>query len=230
MEIEDKRIRIAVGTGLIIVGGILMGPAMNRILQLEPAPWWAVLLLVIGGLAIIVGLLILIIPPRNWRHVWFSIIHCRYGIKKAYIWWFRGPQWSSSKPIISLDEVTPSSVGQTNYTATLSLTIKNRDDYTLEGALYSLAVNIEQGSGRRRVRCILRPNPSYQIRIEQHDEETYPLVLLGTCYSARQLDIEKPYDNWGIQGITVGLSGAGYKDLHRGLYIKPPRQEHIGII
>lgn len=204
-----------IGTGLVVTAVVkLLGAAW---------PW---LMLILGITLIVIAVFVSV--PNTVQL--FSPIHVYTKLRRACIWWFRGPQWSSSKPIISLDEVTPGSIGQTNYTATLSLTIKNRDDYTLEGALYSLAVNIEQGSGRRRVRCMLHPNPSYQIKIQQHDEETYPLVLFGRCYGTRKLDIEKPYNNWGIQGITVGLSGAGYKDLHRGLYIKPFRQEHIGII
>jgi hypothetical protein len=226
---DHLQLRIAVASILALVGAAFI----SRLPQLLPGqqaiPWYQSGFFWAGIVIVVIALLILIVSPKNWRRVWFSVINCPYEIKRTYIWWFRSPKWLVSEPIISLNELTPSSTGQTNYTATLSLIIKNRDNYTLEGALYSLTVNIEQGLGRMKVRCILRPNPSYQIKIQPHQEETYKLLLFGACSSSRCLDIKKPY-NWGIQGITVSLNGAGYKDLHRGLYIKPFRQEYIGIV
>ena len=199
---------------------------MNNILSVSVTPWWVIPLMVIGGTTLITGLLILTVSPGCWKSIWRSIIGLPRWIPRTYIWLSRGPKWSISKPIISLDEITPSNINsmQTNFTTTMSLVIENRDDYTLEGAIYSLTVNIEQRLGRIKVRLCLRPNPSYQIKIQPHREKTYTLVLFGACDSARCLDIEKPY-NWGIQGITVSLNGAGYRDLHRGLYFKPLPQK-----
>lgn len=206
-----------------------MGVAMARMLQSEPWPWWSIVLLVIGGITLIAGLLILTVSPRRWKSIGCSIIGFPGWIHRTYIWLSRGPQWSISKPILSPDEITPSNINsvKTNFTTTLSLVIKNRDDYPLEGALYSLEVNVEQRLGRIKVRCALRPNPSYQITIQPHQEGTYKLFLFGACSSHRCLDVTKPY-NWGIQGISVSLNGAGYKDLHRGLYCKPIPQVRIG--
>ncbi len=200
-----------IGTGLVVA-------AVVSLLGVD----WPWLMLIVGITLIFIAVFISV---PNTAHL-LSPIRLYKQIRRACIWWCRGPQWSSSKPIISLDEISPTNIGQTNYTATLSLIIKNRDDYTLIGALYSLTVNIEQRLGRNKVTCLLRPNPSYQIEIQPHQEETYQLVLFGACSSQRSLDIKKPY-NWGIQGITVSVSGAGYRDLHRGLYFKPMPQVRL---
>ncbi len=225
MDIENNQIGRR-KTLIPILSTIGTAFVVTAVVSLLGASWpW---LMLIVGITLIVIAVFLSVP--NTVH-YFSPIHIYKQLRRACIWWFRGPKWSISKPIISLDEITPSNINsmQTNFTTTVSLVIKNRDDYPLEGALYSLQVNIEQRLGRRKVRCLLRPNPSYQITIQPHQEETYPLVLFGVCNSQRSLDIEKHCD-WGIQGIMVGLNGAGYKDLHRGLYFKPERKSHIGVI
>lgn len=199
-----------IGTGLVVIA----------VVSLLGATWpWLVLILGI----VCLFLAVFISAPNTAQ--FFSPIRIYKGIHRKCIWWCRGPKWTVTKPIISLDEISPSNVGHINYTASLSLTISNRDNYPLEGALYSLTVNIEQKLNRMKIWCTLRPNPSYQIKIPAHQEETYSLVLFGTCGDIRRLDIEKPY-NWGIQGITVSLNGVGYKDLHRGLYLKPFRQDY----
>ena len=206
-----------IGTGSVVAAMVsLLGVSW---------PWF----LLIFGITLILIAVFLSVP--NTANL-LSPIRIYKQLRRAWIWWFRGPQWSISKPIISLDEITPRNINsmQTNFTTKLSLVIKNRDDYTLEGSIYSLTVNIEQRLGRIKVILSLRPNPSYQIKIQPHQEESYELILFGACDSKRCFDIKKPYNNWGIQGITVGLNGAGYKDLHKGLYFKPIPQKRIGII
>lgn len=207
----------AIGTGLVVAAVVsLLGVGW---------PW---LMLIVGITLIVIAVFLSVPSTVNW----LSPIHIYKQLRRTYIWLSRGPKWSISEPIISLDEITPSNInlGQTNFTATLSLVIKNRDDFTLEGTLYSLTVNIEQGSGRSKVRCFLRPNPSYRIIIQPHQEEAYKLLLFGACSSSRCLDVKKPYSNWGIQGILVSLNGVGYKELRRGLYCKPLPQVRVGII
>jgi len=201
-----------IGTGLVVIA----------VVRLLGATWpWLVLIL-----GIICILLAVFISSPKAAEI-FSPIRIYRRIHKECIWWRRGPKWTVTKPIVSLDDISPNSIGRINYIARLSLTISNRDNYPLKGVFYSLAVNIEQKSGRMKIWCILHPNPSYQIEIEPHCERPYELVVFGVCDSTRSIDVEKDY-NWGIQGITVSLSGAGYKDLHRGLYIKPIQEYHIG--
>lgn len=205
-----------IGTGLVVASVVsLLSVAW---------PW----LMLIAGITIIFVAVFISVP--NTAHI-FSPIRMYKQLRRAWIWWFRGPKWSVSEPIISLDEITPRNINsmQTNFTTTLSLVIKNRDDYTLEGSIYSLTVNIEQKLRRIKVILSLLPNPSYQIKIQPHQEESYELILFGACDSKRCFNIKKPY-NWGIQGITVSLNGAGCKDLHKGLYFKPFPQKRIGLI
>ncbi len=203
-----------IGTGLVVAAVVsLLGASW---------PW---LMLIIGITLIVIAIFLSVPSTVNW----VSPIRIYRQLYRAYIWWYRRPKWSYSEPFISLDEITPNSIGQTNFTTTLSLVIENRDDYILEGAIYSLTVNIEQRIERNKVRLIMRPNPSYQIKIQPHKEKIYTLVLFGVCDSARSLDIEKPY-KWGLQGLMLSLNGVGYKDLHKGLYLKPIPQQRIGII
>lgn len=219
-QIERSKILVAI---LATIGPGLVVAAAIRILGAE-WPW----LMLIAGVVIIMIAIFLAIPSTI--NLLSPIRVCKW-INRTCIWLRRGPQWSISEPIISLDEITPSNPNlmQHNYTTTLSLVIKNRDNYPLEGSLYSLELNIVQRLGRSRVICFLRLNPAYKIQIQPHQEETYKLSLFGQCNGNHCLDIKKPY-NWGIQGIFVSLSGAGYKELHRGLYSKPISQVSVGIV
>lgn len=216
--------RIAAASICGVIAAALVGPAVNDILQLGQQQWpqWTIWFLVIGGIFFI-GALLILVPIQWWRNIKNSICGSPSWIKRTYIWLSRGPKWLVSEPIIFCDKVNPMPIGQHGYTTTLSLTIENRDDYLLEGQIYSLELNIVQQVGRTRLRCILRPDHSYQIQVQPHHKETYVLHLYGQLSSRMpyglKFDIERPYD-WGIQGIMVNLSEAGGKELHRGLYFK----------
>ena len=136
MEAESNNLRIAVGTTLAIVGGGLVGVAMEIISRIQPAPWWAILLLILSSAMLIIGLLILIAPLEKWKGL-FSPINIYRRIDNARLWWVRGPKWSWSKPTIKLDGFTPNNpnLGLVRYFTTLSLDIENRDDFSLKRCL-----------------------------------------------------------------------------------------------
>ncbi len=205
-----------------------MGVAMEIISRIQPAPWWAILLLILSSAMLIIGLLILIAPLEKWKGL-FSPINIYRRIDNARLWWVRGPKWSWSKPTIKLDGFTPNNpnLGLVRYFTTLSLDIENRDDFPLNAAFYSSSVNVEQGLGRSKVRCSLSPNPSFAVEIKEHHKEPVVLQFFGACNSARCLELKAPYD-LGIQGISVSLSGVGIKELHKGIYFKPVPQQHVG--
>lgn len=225
---ERNNLRIAVGSTLVVVGAALVGPALNSMLQVEPCPWWAIILLIAGVISLIIGLLILIVPPKKWRSL--SPIRIQKQIRSNCIWLFRGPKWSCSKPIIFLNEVfqTPDDDirGQIKYGATISLTIKNRDKSPLEVGFYSLTVNIEQRYGRSKIKKSLYPNISNRVTIQPSHKDTFKFHLHGICDERRMIDVKKPYD-WGIQGILVALNGVFYRELHSGIYYKPVPQTCI---
>ena len=79
-----------IGTGLVVAAVVkLLGAAW---------PW---LMLILGITLIVIAVFVSV--PNTIQL--FSPIRVCTKLRRACIWWFRGPQWSSSKPIISLDEV-----------------------------------------------------------------------------------------------------------------------------
>lgn len=83
MAIENNGNRIGIGVGLAIVGSTLVGAGVDNI-SLVPTPWWAILLLIIGSVALIVGLLYLI-PPESWKKIGRNIKYgVPYRIRKVY--------------------------------------------------------------------------------------------------------------------------------------------------
>jgi hypothetical protein len=121
MEIEDKRIRIAVGSVLGVGGASLVGPALNSILQPEPWPHWAIILLIIGGIIFIGGLLILIIPPKSWRKLWQSILGFPTWLRETYMWHKYGPDCTLEKPVIDFELYSDEQMRK--YTAVAFLTV-----------------------------------------------------------------------------------------------------------
>ena len=116
---DRLQVRIAVGCAFTSVGAALAVVAMTSILQPEPCPWWAILILVFGGVLFVTGLLILTVSPKRWKHIWHSVLGFPKWLHETCVWRRYGPVCS-----IGEAEVTSklSQDGQMRiYTATVPL-------------------------------------------------------------------------------------------------------------
>lgn len=225
-ENNNPNVRIAIGRGLIIMGGILAGPAMNRILQPEPWPCWAIILLIIGCIVLVAGLLILVVPPKNWKCLRYSVLGVPGWLRNLYLWMKYGPKYSFGKPSIK----QPLPDHQDTYKATITLHIENRDNNPLIVHFSLARFNMEQRVGRRMIRIELKLPigfPHEEV-IESQKERDFNIPFIGFRDETDCLDLGKNYQR-GIQGIQVELSGVGRKELHKGLYCKPTQEYHIGV-
>jgi hypothetical protein len=75
MDNESNNLRIAFGSAFVLIGLTLLGLAMNGEIQSKITPWWVIPFMVIGVIALIVGLLILRVSPKRWK-----IIECLLNI------------------------------------------------------------------------------------------------------------------------------------------------------
>jgi hypothetical protein len=226
--IENESNKTRSSTLVPILATIGAGLVISAVISLLGIKWpW---LMLIAGIVLIAITVFISIPGAANYLSPFRIFK---RVIIAWIWRFKRPNWSCTKPIIYLDKANQTQADdnarQIRYTAGLSIVIKNRDDFSLQVVFYSLQINIEQGSGRSTVKCILRPDVSESPDIRPNIEESFKFNMHGTCGRDSQLDLTKPF-NWGVQGITVYLNGVGFKDLRRGIYYKPVPQQRVSLI
>jgi hypothetical protein len=121
VEIEDKKIRIAVGSGLIVIGSAFM----SRLSQLLPGqqaiPWYQSGFFWAGVVIALIGLLILIIPPLSWRKLWQSVLGFPIWLCETYIWHKYGPECNLEMPVIDFELYSDEQMRK--YTAVAFLTV-----------------------------------------------------------------------------------------------------------
>lgn len=222
--------RIGVGTGLIVFGGILVGPAMNGLLQSSPypipIPWWVILLLVLGSIAIIMGLLVLIVPPKSWGKIrqmrliqWFHRTYFRYYLQLRY-----GLICSIDEPTIERE--FRGGVGEggprTYYTSKAKISIRKTDPYPIK-IEFSEAVLYLMKKVDWRWRLVGFNSASTGIITQTKSEEAYPIDF---SYSIPGNDSENKlavqHGKWGICGIYVTVREKR-KELYEGIYNTPKR-------
>jgi hypothetical protein len=204
-----------------------VGPSVNRILQLQPGeqwPQWTIYFLLIGGIGFVAAMLILV-PFSWWKVVWKKLIGLPNWIRRACLWRLYGPEYVISKPAISQKTANTGS----EYTATVRLSIVNRDKYPLRVDFYRAEINIKQRFGRTERRCRLAAPVTGTLPqdvVPAHESRSYQISLDGTYNGAAYPNLKDDYQ-YGMQGIFVFLSEIGERELHKGIYYKSTRVQTV---
>lgn len=211
MDTNDKSgplVRIAVGTGLVAIGGGLM----SRLPQLLPGqtaiPWYQDRYLVAGAVIALVGLLVLIVPPRHWKKLWPLLRGFPVWVARSYHWKRHGPTYSIGNPSLSHEAIA----GDDKYTGTFEVQVWNKDNYPLLVDLNPGWIRVEQRVGRHTRGVELRVSGEHSrpyCNIEPHGQERYQIVMTG-AYSGNRAhfpNLGKRY-HWKLRSIRVELEGA----------------------
>jgi len=116
----------------------LWGPALNNILQPGPAPFWAISLFIFGGIILVMGLLILIVPPYRWK----AILNTPRSIRRFY-WWKRYSPKYSFVPTVTREPV-PGRTEYIEYFASVTVHIKNRTNRRIRFGYERVRLKVEQ--------------------------------------------------------------------------------------
>ena len=209
-------LRIAIGSGLVATGCAIAGPAMSNILQVEPVPLWAIILMIIGVTAIISGLSILIIPPRRWRYIWQFMLGFPTWLRETKIWKRYGPVCTFGEPKITFHLSKDRQTRE--YTANISLLIslseKARNYYPVKVLVdkETTKFHLEQNRGGVRV----SPNSLELVpgTIRQTIRNTPSNTLIDLAFSWSPynnpaiafIDIQNPPYEWIVEGVEVHLA------------------------
>jgi hypothetical protein len=166
-ESNNVKLRISIGSALVIVGASLVGPAMNRMLQSEPWPYWTIILLIVGGLAIVIGLLILIVPPKSWKKIWQSILGFPTWLRETYIWYKYGPKCVLKAPVIDYELYLDGNERRYSTKVYLSISVseKAKNYYPIRCDLSNISFTLYQKQGLMPVKAFLERNPLLPTKI-----------------------------------------------------------------
>jgi len=229
---DRLQVRIAVGCAFTSVGAALAVVAMTSILQPEPCPWWAILLLILGGITLIAGLLVLIVPPRRWKKLWHSVWGLPKWFHNTCYWKCHGPRCNIGDPIFKPSEI--SEIGHDDYeakiTATVMVWIKNKSK-PIKVNLSSTNVCLEQKVGWREQKARF---PLYvhqgipEIMLKPH-EEWCDQILVSLIHRGNgdSLPDIKKRSRCGVRGICITLPKGGERHLHKGTHCQPAHNEII---
>jgi hypothetical protein len=221
---EDNHIklRIAIGSALVVAGASLVGPAMNRILQPEPAPQWAILLLVMGGIILITGLLILIVPSKHWKHIWQSVLGFPTWLREMYIWHKYGPKFILETPLIDYELCAAEQWRR--YSSKVQLTVvvseKTRKYCPVRVSFNNMTFRLEQRHGMIPLNAVLERNTLQptEIVMNKLGKITCWMPVSWLPYdnpAVLFVDTQKPY-TWVIKDIHVYLDNLQrYRKLSR---------------
>lgn len=207
---------------------------MSRLPQLLPGQqaiaWYQSGLFWAGIAIVVIALLILIVPPRHWKHTWYSVRGLPRRFCTACIWWCYGPKYNIYGPIFK-SEV--SEIGQGSYKGTITASIwvwiksKNKP---LRVNFSSANVCLEQRVGweQRNARFRLDTGQGFpEVTLKPHEEwHEQILVSLGWRGGNRDSfpDTQKRH-HCGVWGIWVTLPKADMRQLHKGADCHPSREQ-----
>ncbi len=231
------QVRIAVAIILGTVGAAMMSRLPQLLPGQMPLPWYQDRYFLVGIIIVIIALLVLIIPPRHWMKLWYSVLGTPRWLYIRFMWIVYAPKYIISNPIIREVEVASSWVSappELHYKASFSISVKNKG-MPMKLRLQEAVVFILQETewGMRKTLQLGNLPAQDEKEFKPNDEGHWDLIV-GTI-SGHQIspptnhpNLKKKY-SWGIQGIYVTLPKLGTKELHKGLYRKPVREYHVGI-
>jgi hypothetical protein len=231
VETQNKGNHTGIGIGVAIVGSTLVGAAVDN-LRPEPAPWWAILLLIIGIITLIGGLLVLIIGPKSWRTV---VLDLKYGIPfwihKTYYMKLRkhGPTITNSTPKFSTNtSQTAENSYETMITSTFELSIKpGSKPSRVNINSISVCVEVEKGEtefDRQKSRVLLTTHEYFpQIELNPGGKPwEHEIVITTKCLGGKDsIPHIQTKAVWGIHYISIDLPKIKSIQIHKG--IKCPR-------
>ncbi len=212
VEENNPKLRVAIGTGLMVAAASLIAPTLNSILQSELVLWWVIILFIIGILILVTGLLILAISPSKWKCIWQSIKEFPQWLHESYIWKRYGPVCTIGEPETIL-RLTPDGKTRT-YTAKVSVSIylleKCRNYFPVLVDLYTL-VNLAQKQGGVKVKpvCLKLDGGTNQIILRNPGKHVHEMVCSFSLHNNPRLvfvDVKKSPFSWIVEGISVRLA------------------------
>ena len=225
MDTENNsrlQLRIAIGSALVLVGLALFGVAMTSILQVEPCPWWAIALLIVGVTTIITGLLLLILPPKSWRKIWQSVLGFPTWLRETYIWQKYGPKCILETPVIDFELYADEQMRR--YSAKVFLTVfvseKTRSYLPVRCTFRNIRFQLEQRHVMIPLSASLELNPllETEILLNTPGKTTHSIGLSWFPYNNPTIlfvDTQKPY-TWVIKEVHVYLDNLQkYRKLSR---------------
>lgn len=192
-----------IGTGLMLTGvNATSLPAKQR---------W-----LLGSLGMVINVIVILLsgpikvdflsPRRIYRHIYVIAL-----------WWLRGPRCAFSIPSITQKSTEEGS----DWTATLTLTVQNRDEYPIDVNPHSALVYIEQTVGRQKMRSFLEGRTS-GVEISPKSRRTFEVIATSFVHGDHRCWYNPKRSRWGIRGITVTLNGGYTRELHTGLHFETP--------
>jgi hypothetical protein len=230
---NNLALRISIGSAFVASGIVIGEPMLDRVLKAtpaEPAPWWAITLLVIAMIMLVSGLLILVVPRKTWRRIGYNI---RYGfplqIQKMYHMRRYGPKIDNSTPTFNKTMSEISGTYDVTIVATFNIEIKpSTKPVKVNLNSVTLYVGAEEDWDNRCVIISLSHKDLIpEIYLQPGDPPWRQTITISTKINrATKDDIPriKPHPNWGIDGIKVTLPKMGLISIRKG--IKRPREGH----
>lgn len=232
MDMKDNhlRLRMAVGSGLLVVGSALM----SRLPQLLPGQqvlqWYQQPFLLAGIAIAVMGLLILLVPPLSWRNIWNLMVRAPRWLHDIYVWKRYGVKYTIGDPKIDSEALKDTT--DVRYVASIEILIKNKG-MPLRVRLNSIRVLMEQETEWGDLLTVELLNRTWipEKELKPWEEGCYQVVVSVICSGNPEgwPNLNDHYD-WGIRGVCLTLPKAGMKEFHKGIKRKPAREERIGLI
>lgn len=214
-----------------------MVATMVRLLQVarEILPWWWPYPLIIGSI-LFIGALLLLVPQRWWGRINYLRWRLPRWFHATCMWILYAPRCIIDELVISRRLLQTDGSYDARYTATIDVHIKNRGK-PLKVDLSSAKVCLEQRTGWEQQIVQLRLETHRgipEIRLEPWGTGDYE-VEVSTIYRGSRPEAFPDPENKkdcrrGYQGIYVALPRGLRRELHKGLYCKPVREYHVGIV
>ncbi len=216
---QQKRMR-AVGVALSPTGLALMGWAVDRLAVLsqmvgQNTAWWPIPLLVLGSVMLVVGLLLIIVPPKRWKGLWLAFRGFPAWLREVRIWGRCELTYEAGVPKI---DHQLSQDGQTRqYTAIVRLLVsvsEKAKDYLPLGISVAKSTTffvLEQNRGLASVHPVtleVVPGTARETLLTTPGTHPYVVAFSASQYNNPSIvfvDLEQPY-TWTLKGVTANLA------------------------
>ena len=218
MKNEDSHPNVRITTAIILAS---VGVAfMSRLPQLLPGQqataWYQSGFFWAGVVIVVIALLILILPFEKWRRIWYLVRH-GFLVRETCVWILRGPKYKISKPIVS----QVSTGTGIEFSAKFSLWIENRDNYKFKVNLCSTSVCLRR-TVERRIEQLRIFEKKSNIELEPKEQRSLEIVIRQIHNGDYKIRDKIEDWKWGVDGIYAALAGGQTRELHAGIYCKPP--------
>ena len=165
-----------------------------------------------AGIAIVVmALLILIVPSKNWKRVWWSITGLPRWLRELYIWHKYGPKCTLEIPAIDYELYSDSNERRYSTKVHLSINVSEKANnyYPIRCDLSDIKFTLYQKQGLMPVSASLERNPLLATKILRNTSgnTSHWIGLSWFPYNNQDivfLDVNRRY-KWEITDVYIYL-------------------------